>query len=107
MKVFGINNHKPHHNANIIEDEYKFQNILNVFGWFPMLGAIVGTIRIGNTILVYIQDDNSDCGSHKKYYVVSTARGVTEIFALGFLCVVPDLLTSIATKRKLKKENKK
>lgn len=102
MKVFGINNRRPY-DSNIIENEYEFQNILNVLGWIPMLGTVIGTIRIGNTLIVCIEDDNSDESSHKRYYAVSTLRGVAEIFSFGIFCVVPDVIASIIRKRKLAK----
>lgn len=106
MKVFGINNFKEE-NANIIEANYPMQNVLNVLGWFPIVGTVVGWIRIGKDVVLIVSDDDSNKSCHKKYYAVSIVRGVVETFSLGFFMIIPDIITSLTLKRKLKKELKK
>ncbi len=103
MKVFGINNFNHTNENDIIKENYPIQNILNILGWFPFLGTVIGSIRIGSDIIIYIADDNSNEYSHKKYYIISTTRGIVEIFSLGFVFIIPDIIASVTKKRKLSK----
>ena len=106
MKIFGFNNFKE--DANLIEQNYPVQNVLNILGWFPFLGVIIGAIRIGTTIVICVVDEESGKYKHKKYYALSTVRGVVEIFCLGFVFVIPDIISSLTKTRARKtKEIKK
>ena len=101
MKIFGFNNFKKG-DSNIIEDHYIAQNILNVLGWFPFLGTIIGSIRIGATIVICVVDEESSKTNHKKYYALSIVRGVVEVFSLGFVFIIPDIIASIVRTRERK-----
>lgn len=104
MKIFGFNNFSEDR-FNVIEENYPVQNILNVLGWFPLLGTVIGSVRIGNMIIVSIADEKSGKRSHTKYYILSVTRGVVEIFSFGFVFVIPDVIASITRNRELKKKN--
>lgn len=106
MKILGFNNFKKDE-CDIIENHYPMQNVLNILGWFPFLGTIIGCIRIGSNFFIYVADDESNEYKHKKYYMLSSVRGVVEIFCLGWVFVIPDIISSLTLKRKLKKAAKK
>ena len=85
------------------ETYYDAQNFLNILGWFPILGTVTGSIRIGSTIVMWVSDNESHRSSHKKYYVVSILRGVVEIIGGGWLFVIPDILATITSRRRFKR----
>jgi len=105
MKILGFNNFKK--DSNIIENNYPVQNVLNILGWFPFIGTVSGWIRIGTTIVICVVDEESGKYKHKKYYALSTVRGIVEIFSLGFVFVIPDIISSVTRKRELKEKQKK
>lgn len=98
MEVFGFHDIS----SNIFsEDDYSFtetyydtQNILNVLGWIPILGTIIGSIRIGCTTAIYIGDKESHMPYHRKYFGVSMLRGVVELCSMGWVFILPDLIVS-------------
>lgn len=107
MEVFGF--HTIDENL-FTEDDYSFtetyydaQNFLNILGWFPFLGTITGSIRIGSTIIMWIGDEESHRSSHKKYFVVSILRGIVEVLSLGWVFIIPDIITSCKPRRKFKR----
>jgi hypothetical protein len=106
MKIFGFTNFSRDE-MNIIENHMPTQNILNILGWFPFLGTIIGCIRIASNCILFVIDDDSDKHCHKKYYAISTIRGLIEIFSLGFLFVIPDVIASLTMRRKLKRKLKR
>ena len=111
MEVFGFHSF----DENIYsEDDYAFaetyydaQNVLNVMGWFPILGSITGTIRLIGTGATYVSDDESFRSEHKKYYIVSALRGIVEVFSLGWLFIIPDIIASFKRKRRIRMELRK
>ena len=44
---------------------------------------------------------------HVRYYFISTVRGIVEIFSLGFLFIIPDIVASVRLKREIKKQLRK
>ena len=79
---------KTHLNSEFEEAYFDAQNVLNVLGWFPFLGTVVGTIRLIGTGVIYVTRD--DTHKHGKYYAVSIGRGIIELFSLGWLFIIPD-----------------
>lgn len=96
-KLFGINN-KSYGSYDIIENNYELQNVMNVLGWIPFLGFIVGIIRIGDDIVICVNDENSNKPKNKKYYIKSVIRGIVETCCLGFIFVIPDLAVTMIRK---------
>lgn len=88
------------------ETYYDAQNFLNILGWFPGLGTVIGSIRIGSTIVMWISNDKTRRSSHKKYFIVSILRGVVEIIGLGWLFVIPDIMVTLTSKRRFKRLRK-
>ena len=102
------------------EDDYSFtetyydaQNVLNILGWFPVLGSVIGGIRIISTGVMYVGDNESHKHYHKKYFAISGLRGGIEMFSLGWVFIIPDLVASgskyrnVSMKRAFRKKNKK
>lgn len=87
------------------EDVYRdVQNVLNGLGWVPFLGTIVGVVRLSGTTVLLVHDANSD--EHTSFYVLSITRGIVELFSLGFLFIIPDIIATIKRKRKIRKIKK-
>jgi hypothetical protein len=84
------------------ENYYDMQNVLNVLGWFPFLGLITGSMRLGGTTAIYLGDDDSHRHSHKKYYRVSTIRSIIEMLSLGFVFAIPDIVCSRRRKKRIR-----
>lgn len=82
------------------ESYYDAQNVMNVLGWFPVVGSFVGAARIGATTVIWLDDDRSHRTQHKKYFGVSTFRGVTEMLSLGCLWLLPDVIVSLTLRRR-------
>jgi len=101
------------------EDDYSFtetyydaQNVLNVLGWIPVLGTVVGGIRIVSTGVMYLNDNETHKKYHKEYFGISTLRGVVEMLSLGWVFIIPDLAASsskyrnVSLKRAFRKKTK-
>jgi hypothetical protein len=81
------------------------QNVLNVLGWFPFVGTVIGIIRFTSTIILFIEDENAH--NHKKFYLLSTIRSVIEFFSLGWFYVIPDIYFTVIRRKKKSKKSKK
>ena len=105
MEVFGF--HRVDENL-FTEEDYSFtetyydaQNVLNVLGWFPLVGTVIGCIRVGATVVMWIGDDESHKSDHGKYYIVSNIRGIIEALGFGLIFIIPDIIASFRPKRRL------
>jgi hypothetical protein len=85
------------------ETYYDTQNFLNVIGWIPLFGTIVGCIRIGSTAAMWVGDNKSHRSRHRKYFAVSGLRGAIETLSLGWVFIIPDLVVTSSEKRRFKK----
>ena len=101
MEVLGFHNINDNlfteDNNSFAETYYDAQNILNFLGWFPALGSVIGGIRIGTTIAIYIGDDKRSERYHKEIYAALTARGIVEILSFGCVFIIPDVITSCSS----------
>jgi hypothetical protein len=79
---------------------YKMQNVLNVLGWFPVVGSLVGVARVGGTAVLWLGDEETHRQCHKKSFAVSGARGVLEGLSLGWAFVMPDIVASLTLRRR-------
>lgn len=70
-------------------DGYVF-DILNGFGYFPLIGSISGIFHL----MMGIQGLRED-SAHKWFYAITITRGVAEVFCVGFVFAIPDLIVSI------------
>ena len=104
MEVFGFHdiddNLFTEEDYSFTETYYDSQNVLNILGWFPILGSVIGCIRIGSTIIMYLGDNESHRAYHRTYFTVSIVRGVVEFCSMGWVFVIPDLLVKCVTRRK-------
>ena len=111
MEVFGIHSFSENlysgDDLSFGESYYDAQNVLNVLGWFPLLGTVIGTIRVVGTGIMYLSDAESFRHEHKKYYTVSVIRGIVEMFSLGFIFLIPDLIASFRRKRRIRIRQRK
>lgn len=107
MEVFGFHtideNLFSPDDYSFTESYYDAQNILNILGWFPVVGSVVGAIRVGSTGVMWVGDDESHRYSHRKYFGVSGARGVVEFFSLGWVFIIPDVIATASKRRHFKK----
>jgi hypothetical protein len=107
MEVFGFHtvdeNHFSPDDYSFTETYYDAQNLLNVLGWIPLLGTVVGGIRIGSTGVMWVGDDESHRHSHRKYFAISGVRGVVELLSLGWVFLIPDLIVTASPRRRFKK----
>ena len=110
MEVFGFHtideNLFSADDYSFTETYYDAQNILNILGWLPLCGTIVGGIRMISTGIMWSGDDESHRQSHAKYYRTSGIRGVVELFSLGWVFIVPDILITGVPKRQFTKFRK-
>ena len=110
MEVFGfhdtLENLFNEDDYSFTENYYDAQNILNILGWIPAIGTVVGCVRIGSTLVMYIEDNESHRANHRKYYVVSVLRGLVEFFSLGLVMIIPDIYATLKPKRRFKKLRK-
>ena len=108
MEVFGF--HTVDQNLfstddySFTETYYDAQNFMNVLGWIPFLGTVVGGIRIASTGIMWINDDESHRHSHRKYFGISGIRGVVEFLSLGWIFIIPDLVVTANPKRHFTKK---
>lgn len=87
--------------SGLAEGYYDAQNLLNVLGWIPLCGTVVGVIRICGGVLIWTEDTKSH--RHRKFYFWNTVRGIVETLSVGFVFILPDLLKTWA--RGIKRKN--
>lgn len=98
MKVFGfheIDEDLFDEDDTFAETYYNGQNFLNALGWIPFFGTVVGTVRLGSTIIIYLKDDAIHKIRRRKFYMLSIFRSIVELFSVGFVFIIPDLLLSL------------
>lgn len=84
------------------EEFHKYaQNGLNIAGWIPGISNISGTMRVIDSTVMLVEDDNS--GQHSEYYVGSYLRSLVEIIGLGFFFIPADVIIYIKRRKKMKK----
>ena len=104
MEVIGFHNIDDNlftdDDSSFAEHYYDAQNILNILGWIPALGSIIGGIRVASTIIICIGDNNRCNDYHKQVYTVSSIRGTAEILSLGWVFIIPDLVISYSSQER-------
>ncbi len=73
----------------VIKKIWRQRNIKKVVGYFPLLGILVG---IGRVIRLA---KNSNPQTPKTYIAKQTLRGTVEFLSLGFLLIIPDILSTV------------
>ena len=71
----------------------RINNYANFFGYFPIIGTIVGLARmIFNAYLMTITEDESEMELYKAQIV----RGAVEFISFGIIFLIPDLIVTRA-----------
>lgn len=69
-------------------------NLMNGLGYIPVIGTIIGIARViffGK----FIPEYRHYSGSEKKFACFQVARGYVEMFSLGAVFLIPDLIITI------------
>jgi hypothetical protein len=76
---------KPTLTYNDVNDIVLKHNVITVMGYVPIVGTLAGIAHI-----VMSKDANNLAGR-----VYAIARGILEIFGLGILFLIPDVIVSV------------
>ncbi len=71
-------------NTKAAKTAWKTANLMKRLGWIPLLGTLIGINRISRTVKATKQEL-----PNKVNHIV---RGIFELFSLGFLLLIPDLI---------------